>query len=504
MEEVAHLTSLLTGSVSGRGRRLAGGAAALIAALLPLAAVADAFERTWCEIDTGEFRLITDHPREAAEDMVWRLRTFRPVAERYLPGAATGANRPLTVVVFRRAGDFRRAIGGAEVVGFMQPSYTENLMVVGPDPHAHSKHESLLHEYVHYLLRTRSNINIPAWFDEGLASMLSSAQVERREDGVSQVVVGALPASTLETSIDASRLTLSGVLEAEDLWEWHRDRRLGFYAWSWVLVHRLILGQQAGHPDYRPAVTAFLAEHHDSLPDALEVSAPALERRLERYLSRSPATVSHDIEATVDGPGRYRCLDDSEKIRQLSRAIVQQNPALAVRRLRDRIEADPNDAALWTTLSLAEESADDREAALAAARRALELAPQDVSAAVQLSGALAMGCILQVSEECRARWQEAVPLLRQALRRDPTRHDAIFILGLAYLYSGRAGDALNYLRIAHQSQPWAPHLNFYLGETYRLIGDARAREHLTRARQWSPTVLWRKMAEAGLERLQSG
>ena len=38
-------------------------------------------------------------------------------------------------------------------------------MVVGPDPHAHSEHESLLHEYVHYLLRTRRGLNIPPWFE---------------------------------------------------------------------------------------------------------------------------------------------------------------------------------------------------------------------------------------------------------------------------------------------------------------------------------------------------
>jgi predicted Zn-dependent protease len=96
-----------------------------------------------------------------------------------------------------------------------------------------------------------------------------------------------------------------------------------------------------------------------------------------------------------------------------------------------------------------------------------------------------------------------VPLLRAALRRDPTQQDAIFTLGLAYLYSGRAGDALNYLRIAHDRQPWTPALNFFLGETYRLIGDTRAEEYLQRARRWSPTELWRRLAEAGLELLDS-
>jgi tetratricopeptide (TPR) repeat protein len=493
---MAHLTSLLTAATAGRDRLLAG-LAILLAAVATPGAAADAFERTWCEVDAGEFRLITDHPRQGAEDMVWRLRTFRPVAERYLPGTPNDDNPPLTVIVFRHVRDFRRAMDGADMVGFMQPSFTENLMVIGPDPRAQGEHESLFHEYVHYLLRTRTDINIPTWFDEGLASMLSSAAV-----AADQVEVGEVPVSTLQRSIRESRLSLAAVLEAEDIWEWHHERRRGFYAWSWVLAHRLMLGQVAGRPDLRPGLTDFLAERHPSLPEALDIPAGILDRRLQRYLDRRLTTVVHEVEAPSTGADGYRCLDETEKVRELSLAIVQHNPDLAARQLRRRLESESDDADLWTALSLAEELAGDRESNLAAARRAVELAPDDVSAAVRLASALATGCILEISAECRARWQEAVPLLRGSLRRDPTRQDAIFTLGLAYLYSGRAGDALNYLRIAHHRQPWAPHVNFYLGESYRLIGDARAREHLTRARQWSPTVLWRALAEAALDLLE--
>ena len=181
--------------------------------------------------------------------------------------------------------------------------------------------------------------------------------------------------------------------------------------------------------------------------------------------------------------------------------MLHHNPRDAARRLEARLEQDPENPRLWRTLSLAREAADDAASALDAARRARALAPEDPATAVRLAGALAMGCITATSEACRGRWREAVPLLRGALARDPRRQDAIFLLGLAYLYSGRAGDALNYLRIAHRRQPWAAHVNFYLGESYRLIGDSRARAHLERARRWSPTGLWRMLAEAGLAEL---
>jgi tetratricopeptide (TPR) repeat protein len=449
-------------------------------------------------VDAGEFRLITDHPRDEAEDMVRRLRILRQVAEQYLPGTANGDNPPLRMIVFSRARDYRHAMDGTLMTGFMQPLLSENLVVVGRHPGQFSKYESLFHEYAHYLLRTRTIINIPVWFDEGLANMMSVAEVTPTE-----VEIGGLPASTLERSILNSRLSLDEVLEAEDVWEWPVNRRVGFYAWSWVLVHWLLLGQEAGPTDLRDGLTDFIAERAPSLTQALGISVTTLDRRLQRYLGQGPGPVVHKADAVPAEPSSYRCLDQAETVRQLSLAIVQHNPELAADELRQQLDMEPDDVALWTALSLAYEAGDNREASLAAARRAVALAPTDTSAAIRLAGALALGCILEISEQCRARWQEAVPLLRRSLRRDPTRQDAIFTLGLAYLYSGRPGDALNYLRVAHRRQPWAAHLNFYLGETYRLIGDVRARRYLTRARQWSPTELWRRLAEAGLEMLEA-
>jgi tetratricopeptide (TPR) repeat protein len=466
--------------------------------MLPLHAAADAFERTWCELDAGEFRLVTDRPRADAEDMVWRMQMFRPVAEGYLPGVPNDTNPPLRVVVFGDGRDYRRAIDGADVAGYMLPALDGNLMVVGPDPFARSEHEALLHEYVHYLLRTRTDINIPIWFDEGLAGLLSTAEISDRG-----VVIGALPSTYLATMIEQGRLRLQQAIAADDLRHWRGARLRAFYAWSWLLTHRLLLGQEAGLPDWRGELTAYLAGEQPSLPDALEMSSRALERSLERYRDRGGSQRTHEVDASVERDARYRCLDDNEKTIEIALAILPHNAEGAAHRLRERVAADPDAAGLWVALSLAEEGTGDRDAAVIAARTALLHAPEDVSATVRLASALVMGCILTVSAECRARWQESAPLLRRSLRDDPARQDAIFMLGLAYLYSGRPGDALNYLRIAYRRQPWAAPINFYLGESYRLIGDRRrALEHLQRTRQWAHTELWRVLADAALAQME--
>lgn len=506
--------SLTTVNSSGRVRRLNALRTALPAALALLLAIviaiagagsarADAFDRTWCEIDAGAFRLVTDYPEAEAQALIRQMLAFRPVAENFLPGVPNDDQAPLTVLVFQRRGDIRRAIGGGEMLGYMLPAFNQSMLVVGPDPNARTDYESLLHEYVHYLLRVRVGLNIPTWFDEGMAGLLATVRFEPGDGDWQFAVVGEMQTDLIDRAVRETDLTLGQVIDGQDIWEWPLDRRRGFYAWSHVLVHRLMLGQAAGLPDYGPATRDSLAADAPSLLATLDVSASRLQRDLDRY-RRRPPTVEVALSGSPPGAGAataypYRCLDADEATIELAMAIAPMNPDRAARQLEERLQESPEDPGLWTALSAAESGRGERDAAVAAARRALELAPEDVSAEVQLASALAGGCVVIVSEECWQRWREAVPLLRHALRQDPRRQDAIFILGLAYLYTGRPGDALNYLRIAHARQPWAPHLNFYLGESYRLIGAPQAEAYLDRAWRWSPVELWRKLAEAALE-----
>ena len=62
---------------------------------------------------------------------------------------------------------------------------------------------------------------------------------------------------------------------------------------------------------------------------------------------------------------------------------------------------------------------------------------------------------------------------------------------------------MNYLQVAYNKAPWAPSINFYLGEGYRIIGDKRAATYLSNARNWATKDVWRERAELALERMGS-
>jgi len=459
---------------------------------------ADAFDHAWCVLAADDFRLVTDLPSEEARALARRLQRFREAVEPYLPGTPFTRDPPtLTIVRFAEARDFRRATRNRYVGGFMRSALARNRVVAGPGDLALGADEPVLHEYVHYLLRRRRGVNLPPWFDEGLAGVLSTAEFAR-----DAVVVGELPTRALRRAIRGTPMRLPAVLDAEDFWDWHPVRRRAFYAWSWAFVHRLLLGREVGLEDRRAALEAYLGGR-GPIEGVLDNHWRRTERALMRYLDRRAPTESHRVARPPLPAGFGHCLGPSERVRELVLSTLHHNADEAVARLRERLVADPDDAGLWMTLSKAEVARDNKQGAVKAARRARRLAPSSVSAVVQLAHALTMGCIFEQSPQCREHWQEVVPLLRDALARDPTRVDAVFSLGLSYLYSGRPGQAMNYLRIAYAHQPWAPHINFYLGECYRLVGDARAREHLQRSRRWSSTEVWRRLAEQALDDLES-
>ena len=208
------------------------------------------------------------------------------------------------------------------------------------------------------------------------------------------------------------------------------------------------------------------------------------------------------------------CLSDTERNFELARTMMEHNPKGAVAVLKNLLEQGY--APVETLVALSNAYYQNQQAAnsLQSAENALGRDNTHVSAKIQLASVLIGDCVFSQETACTENWQRAIPLLRSAMRGDPglvtilvamrgdpERYDAIYYLGLAYLHSGQAGDAINYLRVAYTKVPWSPRINFYLGEGYRLIGDTRAKVHLINARNWASSDFWRHVAELALENL---
>ena len=272
---------------------------------------------------------------------------------------------------------------------------------------------------------------------------------------------------------------------------------------AWALVHFIELSHQVGLEDRRGQLNAYLRATIPPFEATFRASYAELERELRRYAKRGtlPTVRLPRADATMPA-GDVRCLADQDREYELASGMMERNPEAALAILEALHAGDSQDARYLIGLSAANYELRRFPESLGYAEQAFAVAPRDPAAQIEYATKLVHGCVMVRAPGCRAKWNQAVKLFRSGIRQDPQRFDAALGLGLSYLHSGRPGDALNYLKIAYQKAPWAPHINFYLGESYRLIGDRRAAAHLTNARNWSTQEVWQRLADAALAELR--
>ncbi len=455
---------------------------------------------TWCATVTSDFHLVSDLPEQDQSALLGLLDRFGPLAEPFLPGTPVSQPAALKIIVFSRRDDFRILTGKRKFAAFMQPSLQTNRLLVGPD--GNDLADTTLHEYAHYLLRSRLDVSLPLWFDEGLASLLGQTRFE-----ATTAVVGELPLERLRARAHdpqggpSPRSMLSQTLSTTLVEDWPQAKIDAFYDWSWLLTHYLYFETLPDRTIAGTRLESFLSERDASLPVYLDKTLKSLLRTLQRYLRSPPRPVTLPSKAPAEIPTRYRCLSESERDLELARAILLQNPDEALRLLSPWMAERPDDVDLLVTRARIAQAADQIDVAKQFTAAALKVDPDDPPAGILTADLLVWECLFELGEGCRARWEQARTLYRHALQRDPTRFDGVLGLGLAYLYTGRPGEAVNYIRVAYSRAPWAALVNYYLGEAYRLIGDTRSRGYLVNARNWAILPVWRVLAEESLRRL---
>lgn len=455
---------------------------------------------TWCTTVTPDFHLVSDLPEQEQAELLALLERFRPVAEPFLPGTPVSQPAALKIVVFSRRNDFRTLTGKRKFAGFMQPSLQTNRLLVGPV--RASLTETALHEYAHYLLRSRLDVSLPLWFDEGLASLLSRAAFE-----ATSVELGELPVARLRTRLNDPAAAphpmgmLNRTLTATTVEDWRATQIDAFYDWSLLLAHYLYFETLGGRPIAGTPLEAFLSERDASLPDHLGESPKSLLRTLQRYLRSPPRTVRRPSLPATSRESRHDCLSAYDRDLELAAAVLAQNPDAAETLVTPWLAQYGDDVALLVIRARIAQAEDEIDVALQFTRAALAADPDHAPASILLADLTVWDCLFELGGECRDRWAEARTLYQRALRLDPARFDGVLGLGLAYLYTGRPGEAVNYVRVAYNRAPWAALVNYYLGESYRLIGDSRARGYLVNARNWAILPVWRLLAEESLRRI---
>ena len=458
----------------------------------------------WCKVTTSEFDLYGYVPRIQLQSLADSLLSFNAVTDTYMPGKRIRGHR-LRVVAFRNQKEFLDVFQQEHFIGFMHPSLRLHLLTFVLEEKKYKPLTVGFHEYTHFLARSRLDVYVPLWYEEGFAQFMSTMDIRR-----DKAVVGEIPHRRLSRAIRRNAKDIDKILNSTPPFDWSRHDVTENYLVAWAIVHLLFRGVDANNEPLRERIPELLEQMSrgvladQALQELTQTDEVSLVELLRDHLRKTSQheQVSQIHQDWPKGKHPVTCLDSFEKKMLLGEILLKDNPELAKRYLNDAQEDRPDDPNLLVAMSRAH--SDDYRTAYELAKRAFDIDDENVEANIRMADLLTMPCLLEPVASCKDYLRFASSFYLTALEKSPMRVDAAFGLGVVYLETGRAGDGLNYLRVAHQRAPWSARTNLFLGDAYRLIGDdATAEMYLTKAVLWETQDAWRAKAAELLATVQA-
>ncbi|HEV2853916.1 MAG TPA: tetratricopeptide repeat protein [Thermoanaerobaculia bacterium] len=447
------------------------GLAVLIALATAAPALALPKKEPWIELRTANFTLFSNAGEKTVRRVGADLERLRDALSQLVPGLALSSPSPTYLFVFKNANAFKpyqRAYNGKalESGGYFLARQLANYVAVNSDQHGDER-LIIYHEYLHYVLRN-NYASLPLWFHEGLAEYYSTFNV-----GKDEARIGLPIAEHVAWLRQNPLIPLSSLFAVDEHSQDYNetDRRGGFYAESWALVHYLI----SGSPERRlQTVESLRLAQAGTPPDqifkrAFGADSAALERELRKYVQgylfastrvpiRAEANLAMEARPMAWADVLYRLGD------LLANMSTEQAPA-AAEHFRAALAEQPDHGPALAGLGYLEELAGRPEAARPWYEKAAKLAPDDfhvqylyarnlledpgpdalqkaraaLSTAVRLRPDFGeawarLGYTWQVAEELPP---EAIQAMETAGRLLPSRMDVAHNLAIAYARTGQ-------------------------------------------------------------------
>jgi tetratricopeptide (TPR) repeat protein len=378
---------------------------------------------TWTKAETRHFVVYSDgdvsalrksaESLESFDDLFWSL---------YGLEAPTEPEAKLKVYMVGTIGGLRRVAPTmpAGIVGFYSasPDETFALSIRG------AGQSVLQHEYVHHLMLRHFPAVYPAWFVEGYAEYLMTADIKAKSADVGK------PDEGRQYSLTNDKwLPLTDILN-EQTFTIPEARRATFYAQAWLLTH-YFLSDPARMPQFQAYIAGISRGEKsvDAMTKATGMTPQAFEKTLRLYY----AGASHYRE--LDRSGRPKpqvtittlpasaelMLEDLDVRSDVPEAFKA--PVLAD--IRTRAARYPGDAFAELVLARAEIVLGDPAVGAAILKKRLAADPRDVEAlALEAQRLVAAGDA--DTAHIQADYDQAGVLLAQAFKLDPTRYQTLF------------------------------------------------------------------------------
>lgn len=198
-----------------------------------------AYLEEWKEIQSKNFIVYTNAPKEVASDVIKEFEVFRVAALKLTTIPSFEETNPVRIYLFKDRNSFAPFRPSENTGGYFIQE--KNYIALYASPFEENpQHSTVYHEYTHYLL-SKHPATIPKWFNEGLATMFETFELNR---GV--VKFGNPQYHRWVFMRDqANWIPMKKFLSDQTNYFHNKDEEsVRAYSQAWALTHYLILGKE--------------------------------------------------------------------------------------------------------------------------------------------------------------------------------------------------------------------------------------------------------------------
>ncbi|MCO1336024.1 hypothetical protein MO867_16965 [Microbulbifer sp. OS29] len=198
-------------------------------------------EEIWYEVESENFRVITDGDPDAVKSLVADLERYRAVAVEFLD---VDRNSPKLTVYAAGDRDTYAGLVGEELAemtnGLFDTSAEGNYALVNLDGRSAERQlkarEFLFHEYTHFLSYNGNTVHFPYWYSEGFAEFMATMSFPEK----GRYELGEIPQERAMTLMYTGLMPLDTLLRAT-VYNTDDEEKADVYASGWLLSHWLML-----------------------------------------------------------------------------------------------------------------------------------------------------------------------------------------------------------------------------------------------------------------------
>lgn len=354
--------------------------AAVLMALGLVLALSGTAQAAWWQAKGRHFTVYSEGSDANLRDFAERLEKFDFLLRRVTKVTDPEQGSPVNVYLLSNDRKVRNLAHNPNIAGFYRTSNRSAFAVLARGEKTGTfdfgAEEILFHEYTHHFMLSHFPAAYPSWYVEGFAEFFSVVKFPK--DG--SIEFGNVPMARVPGLVQGQAYPLKQLFarDTEGLSQRDGDR---YYGTAWLLTHYY----QYGRTERRDEIARYLTDLARGVPDIrpdgyFAGGLDGLEKDLKAYmrhrLSASRLTTKEmaigDIVVRPVDPARGAVIEDELKLD--CGPATDELPAL-VTAIRASAAKFPDSAYAAALLADAEWAAEQKDAALAAADRAIALDP---------------------------------------------------------------------------------------------------------------------------------